>query len=249
MVQDYSQRALSQPDDILIALGALAQEFHIQHENFLGRYMAGLWTQTLKEGLLWHLSYPRHPDRESFIPPQEGAMEYRAPSWSWASSEQPVTFRIQREPCLVPDQEMPDEPEWFIEIVDCGVTLKDERNPFGAVQTAYLDVKGILAPIRRVPGSSWRRPDQCAVDDVALIESDRNPDHNNTDIFSPDSMEALEKIDSSCYWLLVYDATRARARGLIVRKIASGQYQRLGFAEFQVDASNVQGEDCVIRLV
>lgn len=251
MVQDYSQKALSQPDDILIALGALAQEFHTQNENILGGYMAGLWTKTLKEGLLWHLFYSRHPDRESFIPPQKGAfIAYRAPSWSWASSEQPVTFRTQREANLMPDEYEPDEPTWHIEILDCSVTLKDERNPFGAVRAAYLDVEGLLAPIRRVPGSKWHKPDRCPVDDVALTGDDRHPYLNQIDIFAPDSIEALEQIDPSCcYWLLVYDATRARTRGLIVRKMASGHYRRLGLAEFQIDAFEVQGEKCVLRLI
>lgn len=215
MVQGYSQRALSQPDDILIALGALAQEFHTQNENILGSYAAGLWTKTLKEGLLWHLSYARHPDRESFIPPQKGAREYRAPSWSWASAEQPVTFRTKKEANLMPNKYKPAEPTWHIEIVDCGVTLKDERNPFGAVRAAYLDVEGLLAPIRRVPGSRWHRPDRCPIDDVALTGDDRFPYLNSTDMFAPDSIEALEQIDPSCcYWLLIYDATRARTRGL-----------------------------------
>ena len=249
LVQDYSQRALSRPEDILIALGALAQEFHILHQNILGSYAAGLWTEKLKEGLLWHLSYPRHPDRESFIPPKKTATEYRAPSWSWASSEQPVAFRIQREPHIVLDQEIPDEPTWYIEIVDSSVTPRGERNPFGAVQTAHVDVKGLLTPIRRVSRSSGHKSDRCAVDDVALVKADRTSDYNGTDLFAPDSIEALEKIDSSCHWLLVYDATRGRARGLIIRKIASGQYQRLGFAEFSVNASDVRGEQCVIRLV
>ena len=249
-VQDYSQRALSQPDDILIALGALAQEFHTHNEDILGSYIAGLWTRTLREGLLWHLSYARHPHRESFIPPQAGATEYHAPSWSWASSEQPVTFRTQREANLIPDEYEPDEPTWHIEIVDCGVTLRDERNLFGAVRAAYLDVEGLLAPIRRVPGSRWHEPDRCPVDDVALTGNDRHPYLNQTDLFAPDSIEALEQIDPSCcYWLLVYDATRARSRGLIVRKMASGHYRRLGLAEFQIDAFDVQGEKSVIRII
>ena len=133
--------------------------------------------------------------------------------------------------------------------MDCSVTPRDERNPFGAVEAAYVDVKGLLMPIQRVPGSSLDRPDRCSVDDVALTEIDRRYYCNNSDVFSPDSIEALDEINSSCYWLLVYNATRSRARGLIVRKIAMDQYQRLGFTEHQVDVSYLQGEECVTRLI
>ena len=195
VVRDYSQRVLSQPDDILIALGALAQEFHIQHEKFLGNYAAGLWTQRLKEGLLWHLSYLRHPDRESFIPPQKGATEYDAPSWAWASSEQPVTFRIRREPNVDVRGHMPEEPRWYIKILDCVVTARDDGNPFGAVQAATLDVKGFLAPIRRVPGSRRLNLDPCLVDDIALQECGVNNDSSNTIIFVIMAARIFELVD------------------------------------------------------
>ena len=164
--------------------------------------------------------------------------------------QQTVTFRTQKEAHPMPDQYKSAEPTWHTEIVDYGVTLKDERNPFGAVRDAYLDVEGFLAPLRRVPGSRWHKPDRCPEDDVALTGGDRPFYLNQTDIFAPDSMEALEQIDPSCcYWLLIYDVTLARTRGLIVRKIALGQYRGLGLAEFQVNAFDVQGEKCVIRLI
>ena len=251
-VTDYSRRNLTQSSDTLIALGALAQEFHSQHTNVLGNYAAGLWTERLKEGLLWHLSYPPHPDRESYIPPRKSVSEYRAPSWSWASCGQPVTYRNQREPDLghiSGNSKTRTEPTWCIEIMACSVTPLSARNPFGAVQTAYMDVKGLLLPIRRVPRHEKDQFDRCAVEDVALLECEGLL-FFRTDLFAPDSLDALERLDSSCYWLPVYDATRQRCRGLLVGKTASEQYKRLGFAEFQIPFSGLpQREETVIRLI
>ena len=256
-VQDYTHRALSQPGDILIALGALAQQYQSLHDDVLGNYEAGLWTKRLCEGLLWHLAYPRHQDPESFIQPRKVASEYHAPSWSWASCGQPVTFRTQREPDLIPfgeiDQSHRDQPIWCIEIMGCSVMPRNEHIPFGAVQAAHIDIKGVLMPIRRVSGKVWSayKNDRCAIDDLALLEANGCvPDYPTTDLFAPDSIEALEKIGASCHWLPVYDATRGRTRGLVVCELASGLYQRLGFAEFQVRSNFLPKlEKRVIRLI
>ena len=260
-VQDYSHRALSEPGDILIALGALAQQYQSQHDDVLGKYVAGLWTERLSEGLLWHLAYPRHQGRESFIQPRKEVSEHHAPSWSWASCGQPVTFHTQREPELaqfgIRNESYAskfDQPSWCIEIMGCSMMPRNEQFPFGAVQAAHIDVKGVLMPIRRVSGQVWsaHSTDRCAIDDLALLKADGSlPYHLSTDLFAPDSVKALEKIDDSCHWLPVYDAARSRARGLIVCELDSGLYQRLGFAQFDVgfDFSTKLEKKRVIRLI
>ena len=151
----------------------------------------------LREGMLWHVSSPPDPNRSSFISPQKSNPQYNAPSWSWASCGQHVTYRIQREPDLSfgRDWKEPDA-SWCVEILDCLVAPRSERNPFGAVQTAYIDIKGSLMPIRRLSGKSKTRPDSCAEDDVALVTDDRF-EFEESDLFAPDSINALELIDSS----------------------------------------------------
>ncbi|KAL9052146.1 MAG: hypothetical protein Q9206_004429 [Seirophora lacunosa] len=75
LVSTYSQRELSYESDILPALGGLAQAFQKVYTD-QDKYVAGLWQADLFRGLLWMT-------RDSSLAVRP--LEYRAPSWSWAS--------------------------------------------------------------------------------------------------------------------------------------------------------------------
>lgn len=122
-------------------------------------------------------------------------------------------------------------PEWLIEILQCSVVLQSEPNHFGAVTSGQVIVRCMLIPLRRVSGANNRRPDKCPVNDIAFTSGNDTMDRS-CDVFAPDSFEALDLTDTSCYWLPVYDATRSRYRGIIVSETGPGQFRRLGFAEF-----------------
>ncbi|KAL8847616.1 MAG: hypothetical protein Q9221_007346 [Calogaya cf. arnoldii] len=230
IVQDYSQRSLSYPGDILVALGALALESQNQDGSVLGSYVAGLWMDSLREGLLWHISSPPHPDRDTYLPPRGTVSQYYAPSWSWASCGHPVVFRTEREPYMSFGNYEKEEPSWCAEIMDFKVFPQSERNPLGAVKNGHIDIKGSLVPIRRVSKSDDLKPDKCDVGDIALNTNDEYEE--KPQLFAPDSIDSLALIDWSCSWLPLYDATRGRCRGLIVREINPGRFRRLGFAVF-----------------
>ncbi|KAI4231912.1 MAG: hypothetical protein LQ349_005304, partial [Xanthoria aureola] len=152
VVQDYSRRSLSYPGDIFVALGALALESQIRDGVTLGKYVAGLWSNTLRKGLLWHIASPPHPDRNSYLPPARTASNYHAPSWSWASCGQPVIFRAERQSDTnFLRNYYKEEPSWCIEVLHCKVFPQSERNPLGAVSSGYIDLKGLLISIRRSP--------------------------------------------------------------------------------------------------
>jgi len=90
-VEDYSHRQLTQQDDKLPALSGLATA--IQNPA-LGEYLAGIWSKDLGTGLFW----ARHTAREElFGRPFFKYGRYRAPSWTWASHEGPVNFRVQQD--------------------------------------------------------------------------------------------------------------------------------------------------------
>lgn len=97
MIQDYSSRGLKKHRDRLPALEGLAQR---EMEPSRGRYLAGLWESDLPSALLWHVSWDL-PECEVVRP-----CTYRAPSWSWASVEGPVTYESQRSwQTMIPDEE------------------------------------------------------------------------------------------------------------------------------------------------
>ncbi|KAH7364057.1 heterokaryon incompatibility protein-domain-containing protein [Rhexocercosporidium sp. MPI-PUGE-AT-0058] len=88
-VEDYSLRQLTHASDKLPALSGLA--FAI-HDPTMGEYLAGIWSKDLGAGLFW----ARHTAREElYNRPFLKCHKYRAPSWSWASCEGPVNFRVE----------------------------------------------------------------------------------------------------------------------------------------------------------
>ena len=116
------------------------------------------------------------------------------------------------------------------------VTLLSARNLFGAVQTAHIIIKDLLLPIRRISWQERDQVDRCAVENVALLDYDGAPLYK-TDLSAPNSLDVLERLNSSCYWLPVYDVTRLCFGGLLIDKNASEQYERLGFTELQITFS------------
>lgn len=79
LVQTYTQKTLSEPADKLAAIsGPAAQYLTTYRDPALKNelFLAGLWKQTLAEGLAWSVQVPQDPNyNHRFI----------APSWSWAS--------------------------------------------------------------------------------------------------------------------------------------------------------------------
>jgi len=78
LVQNYTLRDLTYPDDRFPALSGVASEIQKRIDDI---YIAGLWRDDLHRGLVWevHRSGP--------------AAKYRAPSWSWASIDGRVLFK------------------------------------------------------------------------------------------------------------------------------------------------------------
>ena len=79
IVDVYSLKILTYERDRLVALSAVAE---LMEGPELGKYVAGIWTGDLPQALAWR----------SLLEGNIRATEYRAPSWSWAALEGPVTY-------------------------------------------------------------------------------------------------------------------------------------------------------------
>lgn len=120
IVTTFTERARTRSMDRLPALSGIASEFQEKNGE---RYIAGLWRSHLLQGVLW-LVYPSNRI------PIEGE-PYRAPTWSWASVDQPINYRFDSWE-FVPDAE--------IISVECHASGQD---PFGAVSPgANLSLRG-----------------------------------------------------------------------------------------------------------
>jgi hypothetical protein len=95
IASEYSSRALTNPEDRLVALSGLAKRFQTCNYRAsvegrdsafsrcdLGQYLAGLWSKTLNMGLMWSSTQPVKGTRTPYV----------APSWSWASHSGEVYF-------------------------------------------------------------------------------------------------------------------------------------------------------------
>lgn len=103
LVEDYTSRSLTRETDKMPAIAGLATKF-MEHSHAKApgaKYLAGLWdykginpfggraypTSQLPLGLLWRRSTVEH---------MRSPAAYRAPSWSWASLDGPVSlFRLE----------------------------------------------------------------------------------------------------------------------------------------------------------
>lgn len=85
IIQEYVYCSLSHGTDKLIAISGLAKEFQI-----LGGpedYIAGIWRYNLTAQLLWSAKPVSDPSDPSNYRPEL----YRAPTWSWASMDGPIS--------------------------------------------------------------------------------------------------------------------------------------------------------------
>lgn len=79
LIQQFSQCTLTKPSDKLSAMAGVAKLF----QDVTGdEYVAGWWKSRLIETTDWRVHEPR----------MRGSSEYRAPSWSWASVDGPVSI-------------------------------------------------------------------------------------------------------------------------------------------------------------
>ncbi|OGM46136.1 hypothetical protein ABOM_004891 [Aspergillus bombycis] len=119
LVALYSRRCLTFPSDKLPAISGIAREYG----KVLGSaYVAGLWGNSLVEGLTWQ---PLGRCR--------AVHEYRAPSWSWASVDGMV-------------DELYREIRPIASVLDLNVDV-DGDNPYGRVKSGWIRIEAPLFPL------------------------------------------------------------------------------------------------------
>lgn len=116
IVQIYSSRQVTLHADKLVALSAVARTYS-ENSQECGTYLAGIWEGSLPGSLMWQ-------SVTEDIPPRP--LEYRAPSWSWASVDGAVRYESRK--VSVDDD---------FKIINAQ-TRKVDSNEFGAVTDGTL---------------------------------------------------------------------------------------------------------------
>jgi hypothetical protein len=117
LVEMYSIRDFSVPQDRNVALSGLAERFAPFFPS--QRYVAGMWEDSLLEGLLWFV------DMATLDRPRDG----RAPSWSWQSVDECVEWFGGARPVVCTT-------------LSVDYTLAKSGALFGAVTSASLKLQG-----------------------------------------------------------------------------------------------------------
>ncbi|RYP13316.1 hypothetical protein DL767_010802 [Monosporascus sp. MG133] len=120
----YGGRKLTKKTDKLPAMSGLAM---LMEKRYGAKYVAGLWSDSLIEGLAWKGLSDHAPASRS---------EYIGPSWSWASYSGIAATGL--------------EEGWrdVAEVQDWHVRVKNERNPYGEVAAAWIRIRGPMADLR-----------------------------------------------------------------------------------------------------
>ncbi|CZR59390.1 uncharacterized protein PAC_09282 [Phialocephala subalpina] len=132
LVEQYSRRHLSNPDDRLPAFAALAENFAYVNKLEGSKYRAGLWEVNFPRQLLWCRDGEEKHNSDSNNPPTIQA------SWSWASLNRPIEFIYSTYDI------------WGVtlEVVDFNIQLKNQAFEYGTVEQGHLIVKGYLKEIQ-----------------------------------------------------------------------------------------------------
>ncbi|KAF2002122.1 HET-domain-containing protein [Amniculicola lignicola CBS 123094] len=123
-VRGYSKTALTKPSDKLIALAGIAKMFANVYGLQETDYLAGLWRQNLVRELLWAI-FIRHSGSRPDL--------YRAPSWSWASTDGEVWD--------------PSSEELTSETTILQANVCTVNGSFGPVKHGFIVLKGPLVPV------------------------------------------------------------------------------------------------------
>ncbi|TDZ34499.1 hypothetical protein C8035_v010584 [Colletotrichum spinosum] len=129
LVNAYSARALTYGTDKLPAFSGLAQRLH---PAIKGDYLAGIWTTDFRRGLLWTAEM-------RFCRRAPGP--YRAPSWSWAVTDEMVLFEA-------PESILGPSPS-SATLLAYNVEPRVPGNPYGEVVSATLVLEALTKPLVR----------------------------------------------------------------------------------------------------
>lgn len=128
IIERYSQRLLTIPQDKLPAISGLAKLFQTTLNAAPSDYLAGLWKIDLPMSLLWHVTGFSLPSRPE---------QWRAPTWSWASLDSGIGFFNERYQFSL---------ESHIEVVNCFCS-PSSVDPLGRVKDGMIKILGNLVPV------------------------------------------------------------------------------------------------------
>ncbi|TVY15184.1 hypothetical protein LARI1_G008054 [Lachnellula arida] len=128
MIDIYMGCGLTYESDRLPAIAGLAKSLWLKSQD---SYLAGLWRGGLLAGLLW---------RRYKLGALHRLAAFRAPSWSWASVDGEIEFRV-----YAWFNKFPYGIKYFASLQD--VQIDVDNGPFGTVSGGWLSIDAPIFPI------------------------------------------------------------------------------------------------------
>jgi hypothetical protein len=173
LVQEFTSRHLTFQADRLPALSGVAS---VMSSGIADDYLCGLWREDLQMLLCWHVYFSHDYEYERV---SRRRQSYYAPSWSWASVTTPISYSSHPENWR--------ELTIDLQILETNCILAT-TNPYGPVQSGFIKVRGLLAPvtvsnINEIPRARSQIPD-ASIQIVSQRASGHPP--SLSDEFTPD---------------------------------------------------------------
>ncbi|KAE8443560.1 hypothetical protein EG329_001722 [Mollisiaceae sp. DMI_Dod_QoI] len=136
IVKNYSMTQLTNPAmDKLLAIGGVAQSVAALRRD---EYIAGFFRRTLPHALLWNVDQDANSDT---ILDESGI--YRAPSWSWASTDMPIQTHLTVIKC-----ESNATYRTLATVKDITIKLTDVSNLYGRLDSGEICIHGFLLTVQ-----------------------------------------------------------------------------------------------------
>lgn len=203
-IVQYTSRSITQPEDRLPAIAAVAENYGKRLGSGPQDYLAGLWRQGLPGLLLWYIPDDSIP-RQSFRPTADTIDT--SPSWSWQYAPVGVQYAKEINRAYKPG---------LLEILDCKTSLATEIE-YGRVANGRLVVKGPLVKVI-YDGTPFMID---SPGDLVRIASIR--------VKWDKMMESL--YGKFLYCLRVVDDGCGHYHGLVLEKLSDENFRRVGYFE------------------
>ena len=232
LVSRYSRTQLTYSKDKLIAFSGIARYFQ---NNSGDQYLAGLWHQNIGHHLCWKV------ECEQRRPGRSRGATYRAPTFSWASIDQPISWDSTLSGVFAANRRIaPLVSILNVSVVPLGTDL------LGGIKDASLKLQ--TGPIISCLSLAQFLPAKSSPSNPADLESGigiplqgnywvefDEEDDNRREL---DNIWYLPIVGSGCYMKNSLDKIEHMIYGLVVTQSSAydrGHYVRLGFLRVELD--------------
>jgi hypothetical protein len=193
IIEHFTARDLSKKKDKLPAISALARKASDRQSS---DYLAGIWKKDLVYELGWMSFSCTLPSRESSIAQSDDGIHYshsyiskplyRAPSWSWASVDGPVTYPYGQYNISSASNHS------LIEYVNHNIRLSSDVDPFGGVTEGHLIVNAQIIKVTLINYPGFEVPQMQIPGSGHIVTAQTNICRDDSNgAFYPDSHEVL----------------------------------------------------------